>query len=75
MRDGPVSVPFERLIETAGAALLLGILAVIYWKLNQNGQLGELGRIFANCDRLWMPLSLAMVRMTGSPGWSTPRGA
>lgn len=39
----------------------LGILAVIYWKLNQNGQLGELGRIFANSDRLWMPLSLAMV--------------
>ena len=39
----------------------LGILAVIYWKLNQNGQLGELGRIFANSDRLWMPVSLAMV--------------
>ena len=39
----------------------LGILAVIYWKLNQNGQLGELGRIFANSDRLWMPLSLGMV--------------
>ncbi len=39
----------------------LGILAVIYWKLSQNGQLGELGRVFAESDRLWMPLSLAMV--------------
>ncbi|HEX8310680.1 MAG TPA: lysylphosphatidylglycerol synthase transmembrane domain-containing protein, partial [Chthoniobacteraceae bacterium] len=39
----------------------LGILALIYWKLNQNGQLGQLGAEFANCDRLWMVLSLGMV--------------
>ena len=39
----------------------LGILAVIYWKLSQNGQLGQLGHIFAQCNQLWMAVSLGMV--------------
>lgn len=39
----------------------LGILGVIYWKLNQDGQLGKLGQVFAACDPLWMALSLGMV--------------
>lgn len=39
----------------------LGLLALIYWKLSQNGQLDKLGQIFANCDRLWMVASLLMV--------------
>ncbi len=39
----------------------LGILALIYWKLSQRGQLDDLLHIFASCDRLWMALSLAMV--------------
>ncbi|MEA3213274.1 MAG: glycosyltransferase 2 family protein [Chthoniobacter sp.] len=39
----------------------LGILALIYWKLSQHGQLAQLGHIFADCDRLWMVLSLGMV--------------
>ena len=40
----------------------LGILALIYWKLSQHGQLAQLGRIFANCDQLWMTLSLRSAR-------------
>jgi hypothetical protein len=39
----------------------LGLLALIYWKLNKHGQLHELGRIFADCDRAWMAISLLMV--------------
>ncbi|HYR57871.1 MAG TPA: lysylphosphatidylglycerol synthase transmembrane domain-containing protein [Chthoniobacteraceae bacterium] len=39
----------------------LGILALIYWKLSQHGQLARLGHIFADCDRFWMTLSLGMV--------------
>ncbi len=39
----------------------LGILALIYWKLDQQGQLAQLGQIFLNCDPLWMILSLGMV--------------
>lgn len=39
----------------------LGILALIYWKLNQHGQLARLEDIFRSCDRLWMTLSLGMV--------------
>ena len=39
----------------------LGILALIYWRLSENGQLAELGRIFLDCDGLWMALSLGMV--------------
>src|SRR5581483_535793 len=37
------------------------ILAIIYWKLNKHGQLHELAQVFANCDRVWMAASLAMV--------------
>ena len=39
----------------------LAILGLIYWKLNQQGQLVELGRIFRECDLVWMVLSLALV--------------
>ncbi|HEY2344054.1 MAG TPA: hypothetical protein VGH90_13515, partial [Chthoniobacteraceae bacterium] len=39
----------------------LGVLAIIYWRLDQQGQFPALGRIFASCDRLWMALSLGMV--------------
>ncbi len=39
----------------------LGLLALIYWKLSQHGQLEKLATIFASCDRLWMALSLGMV--------------
>ncbi len=39
----------------------LTILAAIYWKLNQHGQLAQLGQVFAKCDRMWMALSLSMV--------------
>src|SRR3954470_5997796 len=42
-------------------AVSLGILALIYWKLNKHGQLDDLLRIFASCDGLWMTISLAMV--------------
>jgi hypothetical protein len=38
-----------------------GILALIYWRLSQHGQLAQLGRIFADCDRAWMAASLGMV--------------
>ncbi len=39
----------------------LGILALIYWQLSRRGQLADLGRIFAECDALWMAVSLGMV--------------
>src|ERR1043166_1285425 len=39
----------------------LGILAIIYWKLNQHGQLAQLSHVFADCDGWWMFASLAMV--------------
>src|SRR3954449_12174346 len=42
-------------------AVSLGILALIYWKLNKHGQLAELGHIFATSNSLWMTISLAMV--------------
>ena len=38
-----------------------GVLALIYWKLNQRGQLAELLQIFKSCDRTWMTISLGMV--------------
>ncbi len=37
------------------------ILAFIYWKLSQSGQLRGLTEIFVSCDRAWMALSLGMV--------------
>src|SRR3954454_8672016 len=42
-------------------AVSLGILALIYWKLNKHGQLHDLLQIFASSDSLWMVISLAMV--------------
>ncbi len=39
----------------------LGILAFIYWRMSQQGELAQLGQIFLNCDGLWMALSLGMV--------------
>jgi hypothetical protein len=39
----------------------LALLALIYWKLSQHGQLAQLGRVLMHCDALWMTLSLAMV--------------
>src|SRR4051812_17553677 len=39
----------------------LGILALIYWKLNKHGQLHDLLQIFASSDSVWMTISLAMV--------------
>lgn len=48
----------------------LALLALIYWKLNERGELDELGRVFAGCDPLWMALSLAMViPLTLFPAW------
>nr|MDQ3623781.1 flippase-like domain-containing protein [Verrucomicrobiota bacterium] len=38
-------------------AISLGILALIYWRID----LSKLLPIFAHCDRLWMALSLGMV--------------
>lgn len=38
----------------------LGILALIYWKIGPAHR-AELFRIFRDCDRLWMTLSLGMV--------------
>ena len=45
----------------ASILVSLAILAVIYWKLNQHGQLRELGKVFAQCDGRWMAASLGMV--------------
>jgi uncharacterized membrane protein YbhN (UPF0104 family) len=42
-------------------AVSLGILALIYWKLNKHGQLAELLNVFATSNSLWMTISLAMV--------------
>lgn len=39
----------------------LGVLALIYWKLSQHGQLAKLEEIFRECDRRWMAISLGMV--------------
>ncbi len=39
----------------------LGLLALIYWKLNQHGHLADLGGIFARCNVGWMIVSLGMV--------------
>jgi glycosyltransferase 2 family protein len=39
----------------------LGVLALIYWRLSQHGQLAKLVQIFASCDRVWMAVSLGMV--------------
>ena len=52
-------------------AVSLGILALIYWKLNKHGQLGELLHIFATSNSLWMTISLAMVVPLSA---SSPRG-
>lgn len=55
------ATPLFALKKLVSLAVSLGILALIYWKLSQHGQLAELGRIFAECDRMWMALSLGMV--------------
>ena len=60
VRNAALLLP-RRMKKLVSLVISLGILGIIYWKLNQHGQLGELGRIFARCDPFWMALSLGMV--------------